>query len=148
MYLRLQHVVCRWPRDQSAFAGVDGSGSADGTAVQDGTVGGVAHMLDMPRERVERGVSVRTQRVLKMCGVADPVSHVSEADTEQDQSVYVMIASQPRCLVSAAFLLVYFARLYSFVQYSFLRVVLTVGTCEASRFDSISNRTSDSGFDS
>jgi len=50
-------------------------------------------MLDMPGERMERCVSVWTQRLLKVCRVAGAMSHVSQANTEQDQPVYMMILS-------------------------------------------------------
>lgn len=114
--LRWQRVVRRRPRDQSASAGVDGSRTADGTAVQDGTARGVTHLLDMPRECVERGISVRTQRVLEMCRVAGAVSHVSQADTEQDQSLHVMIVN------FVAFHCSYYFACICIVLYSFLRV--------------------------
>ena len=60
-------IVCRWPRDQSTFAGVNGGSAADGTALQDGEARRVTHLLDMPRERMECCVSVWTQRVLQVC---------------------------------------------------------------------------------
>jgi len=41
-------------------------------------------MFDMSGERVERCISVWTQRMLQVCRVTDAVSHVSQANTEQD----------------------------------------------------------------
>ena len=104
--LKLFVAGCRWPRDQSALVGVDGSSTADGSALQNGTVRGVARLLNMPRECMERCISVRTQCVLKVCRVADAVSYVSKADTEQDQSVYVMIISRQSVLQNAVYVLV------------------------------------------
>jgi len=74
-------------------------------------------MLNMPRERMECGISVWTQCVLKMCRVANSVSHVSEADTEQDQSVYVMIVSLRVVAFPLLFFLFFSAHLYSFVHF-------------------------------